>query len=99
MRQGSMGGTAEGSDQRAVQGSEQFGNGDLVDAGAMFEGFQIGDLALVAVEIELLEYGEGFGMLPDDIGDNHVLCDHGAHLVVSVKTAIRVSGQGSPNLE
>jgi hypothetical protein len=49
-------------------------------SGAMFEGFQIGDLALVAVKVELLEYGEGFGMFSDDIGDNHVLCDHGAHL-------------------
>jgi hypothetical protein len=75
----------KGSGQRVIQGVKQFADGDLVDAGAMFEGLQVGDLALVAVEIELLENGKGFGMLPDDIGDNHVFGYHGEHLVVSVR--------------
>jgi hypothetical protein len=40
-----------------------------------------------------LKYWEGFWMLPYDIGDNHVLSDHGAHLVglsalPNLKTAI-----------
>jgi hypothetical protein len=50
-------------------------------AGTMFKRFQISDLAFIAVEFELLKYGEGLGILSDDIGNNHVLCDHGAHLV------------------
>ncbi len=72
---------SEGLLQRAIQGVKQFGNRYLVDTGAMFEGLQVGDLTLVAVELELLKYGEGFGMLPDDVGDNHILSDHGTHLV------------------
>jgi len=90
--------TGEGLFERAVQGVEQLADGDLVDAGAMLEGLQVGDLALVAVQVELLEYGQGFGMLPDDIGDNHVFGDHAEHLVVSVDTAVMYIGQGSPYL-
>jgi hypothetical protein len=76
-----------GSDKRVIEGVEQFGNGNLVNSGTMFEGLQVGNLAFVTIEIKLLEYRQGFGMLPDDIGDNHVFADHGEHLVVSGNTA------------
>ena len=67
-----------------IKGIEQFDYANLVNSGTVLQSFQIGNLAFVAVELELLENREGFWVFPDDIGDNHVLRDHGALLVVTL---------------
>jgi hypothetical protein len=59
-----------------VQFLEQFFNVYLVDPGAVFQRFQIGDLALHAFESEALENRKRFRVTTADISNLHISGDH-----------------------
>ncbi len=75
-RSGSEGISGKRLCDHAVQGLKQLIEIHPVDSGAVFEGLQFGDLALMAVKLEALEDLHRFRVPAYNISNSHVSGDH-----------------------